>query len=235
MAVASIGDNPAIPGYDWNTEVARGCQRCRATLPLPESSDSPMDHVLVGNKGFTGDRRRQIYFRRDGDRPSQKPVQLLYLSRPGPGRHEDGHGHTPLSNNNPLQFSAVNPIEDIQAFRLELAGADDPIGGHFPLQVVISVDRKLTNHTRVSRSKEQSARLCVSARLGSPADEFNVTEGVDAGLEGAADDGRGLVFGDDGGTGDEGAGLEIAAVMDCDLNEFAGLGIEDGADARGLG
>jgi hypothetical protein len=129
----------------------------------------------------------------------------------------------------------VNPIEDIQAFRLELAGADDPIDGHFPLQFVISVDRKLTNHTRVSRSKEQSARLCVSALLRSPADEFNVTESVDAGVEGAADDGRGLVFSDNGGTGNEGAGIEVAALMNCDLDEFAGLGIENGADARGLG
>ena len=129
MAVASIGDNPAIPGHDWNTEVARARQRCRATLP-PESFDSPLHHVLIASKGFVGDGRRQIYFRRDNDRLSQKPVQLLYLSRPGWRRHEDGHWHTPLRDNNPLQGSAVNPIEDIQAFRLELAGADDPMGGH---------------------------------------------------------------------------------------------------------
>ena len=75
----------------------------------------------------------------------------------------------------------------------------------------------------------------LSALLRSPADEFNVTEGVDAGVEGAADDGRGLVFSDNGGTGNKGAGIEVAALMDCDLDEFAGLGIENGADARGLG
>jgi hypothetical protein len=91
-----------------------------------------VDHVLVGSKGFICDGRRQIYFRRNDDRPSQKPVQSLYLSRLGWGRDENGHGHTPLRDNNPLQFPAVNPIEDIQALRLELAGADDPMGGHFP-------------------------------------------------------------------------------------------------------
>jgi hypothetical protein len=91
-----------------------------------------VDDPVIGSQGFIGDWRRQIYFRRDDYRPSQKSVQSLYLCRLGRGRHEDGHGDTPLRHNDALQFPAADPIKDAQAFRLELAGADDPTGGHTP-------------------------------------------------------------------------------------------------------
>jgi hypothetical protein len=91
-----------------------------------------VDCTVVGSKGFIGDWRRQIYFRRDDDRPSQKPVQSFYRYGLGRGRQEDGHRDTPLRDNDPLPFSASDPVENIKAFRLEFAGADDPMGGHSP-------------------------------------------------------------------------------------------------------
>ena len=62
-----------------------------------------------------------------------------------------------------------------------------------------------------------------------------IVEGIDLGVEEAGDDGRGFVFDDDGGTRDKGAGQEVAALVDRDLDEFAGFKIEDEADAHGLG
>src|SRR6516162_11241150 len=67
------------------------------------------------------------------------------------------------------------------------------------------------------------------------AGQLNIAESVDLRVEQAADDGRGLVFDDDGGAGDKGAGSEIAALVDRDFDKLAGLGVEDGADPRGLG
>ena len=95
--------------------------------------------------------------------------------------------------------------------------------------------------TEVARTRhnqpvcEACSAVPLSALLGCVAAELDVTEGVDAGVEGAADDGRGLVFDDNGGTGNNGAGLEVAAVVDCDLDEFACFWVEDGANARRLG
>src|SRR6516225_3414596 len=66
------------------------------------------------------------------------------------------------------------------------------------------------------------------------AGQLDVAEAVDVCLEEAADDGRGLVFDDDGRAGDRGARLELPASVDCDFDELAGLGIEDLARSHGL-
>src|ERR1700730_458556 len=84
----------------------------------------------------------------------------------------------------------------------------------------------------VGRYRTRCAFL--SALLSPPADELNVTEGVNAGVEGAADDGRGFVFDDDGGGGDHAAGQQVAALVDCPFDELAGLRVEDRARAPGL-
>jgi hypothetical protein len=56
MAHASIGNDSVIPGHDWNTEVARAGQVSSNTAAA-ESFGSPVDHVLIGSKGFIGDWR----------------------------------------------------------------------------------------------------------------------------------------------------------------------------------
>jgi len=67
-----------------------------------------------------------------------------------------------------------------------------------------------------------------------PTDQLDIAEGIDPGIEEVGDDGRGLVFGDDGGAGYQGTGPEISTLMDCDLDEFPSLGVEDLARAQGL-
>src|SRR6516225_3372592 len=64
--------------------------------------------------------------------------------------------------------------------------------------------------------------------------EFDVAEGVYARVKEPADDGGGLVFGDDSGTRDHRTGQEIAALVDSDVDELAGVRVEDRASARGL-
>jgi hypothetical protein len=44
-----------------------------------------MDHVLIGSKGLIRNRRRQVDFRRDNDRPPEKSVQSLHFYRFGRG------------------------------------------------------------------------------------------------------------------------------------------------------
>lgn len=99
-----------------------------------------MDLTIIGNEGFLSNRRCYIEFRRNDYRPSQKSVQSLHLYRLGWGRYENGDRNTPLGHNDPSQPSATDPIENIQALRLELAGADDPGLGH--------VFTPLTGHLR---------------------------------------------------------------------------------------
>ncbi len=56
--------------------------------------------------------------------------------------------------------------------------------------------------------------ICRYQTLTRAACELDVAERVDPRVEDAADDGRGLVFDDDGGAGDDGAGHQVASLVD---------------------
>src|SRR5215472_3062997 len=91
----------------------------------------------------------------------------------------------------------------------------------------------LTAH---DRSRPLSARCGVlSLSKGSAAGQLDIAKAIDAGVEEAGDDGRSLVFDDDGGTADQGARAQLAPLVDRDLDEFAGFSVENRAGARGLG
>src|SRR6266446_905352 len=72
----------------------------------------------------------------------------------------------------------------------------------------------------------------LAGRSAAVSAELDIAEGVDAGIEEAADDGRGFVLDDDCGAGDDGAGQQVAALVDRHVDELAGLGVEDRAMPR---
>ncbi len=57
--------------------------------------------------------------------------------------------------------------------------------------------------------------------------QLDIPEPVDARVEGAADDGRGLILDDNGWTGKRGAGDKRGPLVDRNLNKGAALGVED--------
>jgi hypothetical protein len=65
--------------------------------------------------------------------------------------------------------------------------------------------------------------------------QLDIAESVEAGVEEAADDSGGFVLGDDGGAGDDGSGLKVAAVVDRDLYELARIRVKNRPAARWLG
>jgi hypothetical protein len=91
-------------------------------------------------EGLVGNGCGQIDVRRNDDRPAQKSVQPLDFGRGSRWRSEHGDRDAALRDNDLIQLAAPDPIENLETFRLELAGADDPGTPHVILQMVIPYD-----------------------------------------------------------------------------------------------
>jgi hypothetical protein len=75
---------------------------------------SPVDLTAIGCKGFVSNGCSQINFRRDHNGPPQKPRQPLDCCRIGRRRDQDSHWDSAFRHDDPLQFLAAYPIQNIQ-------------------------------------------------------------------------------------------------------------------------
>src|ERR1700730_12690491 len=98
----------------------------------------------------------------------------------GWGRHEDGHGNTPFRHDDALQFFAADPIQDVQALRLELAGAHGSAAWRRFTQLVIGEDQKINEYALHSRCAARAV-LRFLAHPGKRIIEPLLVEGVRTG------------------------------------------------------
>jgi hypothetical protein len=92
---------------------------------------SPVDLTAIGCKGFVSNGCSQIDFRRDYDRPPQKSRQPFDCCRIGRRRDQDSHRDSAFRHDDPLQFLAAYPIQNIQTLGFELAGAESSAASHW--------------------------------------------------------------------------------------------------------
>ena len=85
---------------------------------------SPVDFALIGTELFANNRRGQIDVVRDNDGAPQKAVEQLDLSSLGLGRNQHRNDLASLGNDHPSQLAAADPVQNVEALRLELRGVE---------------------------------------------------------------------------------------------------------------